>query len=84
MKWGDFGHGRALFEVHIVDFIGQCAMPDLIYRICSNISCYGIAFSMEYRVFLEDSTVQGCGGVFWSKHPVFHRLVVQSAWTAWF
>jgi len=45
--------------------------------------CYGIAFSVEYRVFLEDFTVQGCGVVLLGKHPVLHRLVVHSAWTAW-
>ena len=32
MKWGDFGNGHALFEVHIVEFIGQCAVCVLIYR----------------------------------------------------
>jgi hypothetical protein len=31
MKWGDFGNGRAFFEVDIVEFIGQCAVCDLIY-----------------------------------------------------
>jgi hypothetical protein len=50
----------------------------------AKISCYGTAFSVEYRVFLEDCTLQGYDAVFLSKHPVFHRLVVQSAWTAWF
>jgi len=30
MKWGDFGHGHAFFEVHIVEFIVQCAVCDLM------------------------------------------------------
>jgi len=39
-------------------------------------SCYGIAFSVEYRVFLEDFTCQECGAVLLGKHPLFHSLVV--------
>ena len=41
-------------------------------------SCYGTAFSVEYRMFLEDFTLQGCGDVLLGKHPMFHRPVVHS------
>jgi len=83
MKWRDFGHGHAFLEVHIVAFIGQCAVCDLYTECTGEMSCYGTAFSMEHIVFLEDFTLQGCGDVLLSKHPVLHRLVVHSAWTPW-
>ena len=39
--------------------------------------------SVWNTVFLEDFCLQGCGAVLLVKHPVLHRLVVHSAWTAW-
>jgi hypothetical protein len=64
----------SLVSVQFVIWYTECA---------GEMSRYGTAFSVEYRVFLEDFTLQGCGAVLLNKHPVFHRLVVHSAWTAW-
>jgi len=82
MKWEDFAHGHAFFEVNIVDFVGQCAVCDLVCRmyrwdvlLWDCILC-GI-------VFLEDFCLQGCGDVLLGKHPVLHGLVVHSAWRPW-
>ena len=59
----------------------QCVIR---YTECTGeMSCYGTAFSVEYGVFLEDFTLQGCGAVLLCKHPLLHRLVVHSVWTPW-
>lgn len=68
MNWGSFGHGHALFEKLVIDFIGQRMMCNMM-KWTSEACWYATAFSVKYKVSHEDSSLQECSVVFLGKTP---------------